>query len=87
MTAARRVVACVRILARDGRIPKPLRAAAAVGLLPLPGPIDEVILLLVALPLFVFYRQPMRDAWQRSSHAQPGADVSSGPPGGPPPAH
>jgi hypothetical protein len=61
-----RLVACVKLLARDSRIPKPLRAAAAVGLMPLPGPLDEVILLLVAIPLLVFYREPLRDAWQRT---------------------
>jgi hypothetical protein len=67
MTTARRLISCVRILAGDRRIPKPLRGAAALGLLPLPGPLDELILLLVALPMFVFYRQPMREAWAQAS--------------------
>lgn len=67
MSFLRRVVVSVRILARDQRIPKPLRAAAAVGLLPLPGPVDEVILLLVALPLLLFYRRPMREAWRQAA--------------------
>ena len=64
MKAIRRVIASVAILARDSRIPRSLRGAIAVGLLPLPGPFDEAILLLVAVPLLVFYRQPMREAWQ-----------------------
>jgi hypothetical protein len=67
VNALRRLIVCVKILARDRRIPKPLRAAAAVGLLPLPGPLDEAILLLVAVPLLVFYRQSMRDAWQNAA--------------------
>jgi hypothetical protein len=54
-------------LARDGRIPKPLRWIAGLALLPIPGPVDELILLLIAPILFVFYREPMRDAWQRSA--------------------
>ena len=32
-------------------------------LLPIPGPVDEAVLLLLAPILFVFYRQPMREAW------------------------
>lgn len=71
MNAVRRLIVCVTILARDHRIPKPLRGAVAVGLLPLPGPLDEAILLLVAVPLFVFYRQPLRDAWQHAASAGP----------------
>jgi hypothetical protein len=66
MSAVRRMVVCVTILARDRRIPRPLRGAAAVGLLPLPGPFDEAVLLLVAIPLLIFYRQPMREAWQQA---------------------
>lgn len=53
-------------LARDQRVPKPLRWIAGVALLPIPGPVDEVVLLLIAPILFAFYREPMRDAWQRS---------------------
>ena len=59
----RRLVRAVKILARDGRIPRPLRGFAALGLLPVPGPFDEAVLVLVGAILFVFYREPMRDAW------------------------
>jgi hypothetical protein len=59
----RRVIRAVRIAATDSRIPKPLRGLAAVGLLPIPGPFDEALLLLVALPLVVFYRRPLAEAW------------------------
>jgi hypothetical protein len=63
--AIERTVGAVRILARDQRIPKPLRWLAAVALLPIPGPFDEAVLLLVAVPLLIFYREPMREAWRK----------------------
>jgi hypothetical protein len=53
----------MRTLARDERIPKPLRLVAGIGLLPIPGPVDEVVLVLVAPAFLAFYRQPMREAW------------------------
>jgi hypothetical protein len=59
-----RTVRAVRVLARDTRIPKPLRWVAGIGLLPIPGPFDEAVLILIA-PLFLaFYREPMREAWR-----------------------
>ena len=59
-----RTIRAVRILARDGRIPRPLRGAAAFRLLPLPGPFDEAALLLVGLLLWVFYRKRLSEAWR-----------------------
>ena len=64
-----RTVRAVALLARDARIPRPLRAIAAVGLLPLPGPLDEVTLILVAPVFLIFYRDPMRDAWALAARA------------------
>jgi hypothetical protein len=64
--AVRRLVAAVRILARDGRIPKPLRGLAAFGLLPIPGPVDEAAPLVVGVLLAAFYREPLREAWNRA---------------------
>ncbi len=64
---ARRLLHAVKILARDGRIPRPLRWLAALGLLPVPGPFDEGVVLVVGLLLFVFYRDPLREAWQQAA--------------------
>lgn len=58
-----RTLRAVRILARDRRIPRPIRWVCGIGLLPIPGPVDEVILLLVAPLLLLFYRGHMREAW------------------------
>jgi hypothetical protein len=64
-----RTIKAIRFIATDTRIPRPVRVIAGVGLLPIPGPVDEVVLLLVAPVLFTFYRLPMREAWQRANGA------------------
>lgn len=56
----------MRIVVQHRGIPRPIRWLAAVGLLPMPGPFDEAVLLLVAAILFVFYRPQLREAWERS---------------------
>ena len=61
----------MRLLAKDDRLPKPLRWVAAIGLLPIPGPVDEVVLLLVAPIFLIFYREPMRDAWANALTQRP----------------
>jgi len=58
-----RAIRATKLVARDGRIPKPLRWLAAFALLPIPGPVDEAVLVLLALILFVFHRPTMREAW------------------------
>jgi hypothetical protein len=59
----KRTARAVRIVLGHGGIPRPIRWLAAFGLLPIPGPFDEAVLLLVALLLYVFYRQELRQAW------------------------
>ena len=61
-----RTVRAVRIAATDSRIPRVLRWLAALGLAPIPGPVDEVVLVIVAVPLALFYRGPLREAWERA---------------------
>jgi hypothetical protein len=61
-----RLIRAVQILLRDGRIPRPLRWLTAFAVLPIPGPVDELVLLIVAPWLFVFRREPLRDAWRRA---------------------
>jgi hypothetical protein len=65
----RRTGRAVRIVLRDGGIPRPLRWLAALGLAPVPGPFDEAVLLLVALILFVFYRERLARAWRDAKPA------------------
>ena len=59
-------VRATRLLATDRRIPRSLRGLVALGALPIPGPLDEGLLLLAAGILYTFYRQPMREAWQKA---------------------
>jgi hypothetical protein len=68
-----RTIRAMKVLARDERIPKPLRAIAAIGLLPIPGPVDEAILILIAPIFLLLYRTPMREAWTAAAQAQPKA--------------
>jgi hypothetical protein len=65
-TFATRSIRATKLIVRDGRIPRPLRWLAGLALLPVPGPFDEAVLLLIAPILFLFYRDPMRDAWQKA---------------------
>jgi hypothetical protein len=62
----RRLIRAVKILAGDGRIPWPLRGLAAIGLLPVPGPFDEAVLVVVGAILYGFYREPLREAWRQA---------------------
>jgi hypothetical protein len=57
----------VKVLARDQKIPRPLRWLLAIGLLPVPGPFDEAVLLIVAGLLFTFYRDRMSEAWRATA--------------------
>jgi len=65
----RRTARAVKLLARDGRIPRPLRGAAAFGLLPLPGPFDEAVLLVVAAVFWLVYRERLSEAWRRAAYS------------------
>jgi hypothetical protein len=64
MAFFRRTVRAVRLLARDGSLPRWVRALAAIGLAPIPGPFDEAVLLIVAAILWLAYRERLRIAWR-----------------------
>jgi hypothetical protein len=68
MTSIRRVVRAVRLLARDDGLPRWLRGLAALGLAPVPGPFDELVLLVVAAILWLGYRERLRAAWRKSAY-------------------
>jgi hypothetical protein len=63
----KRIARAVRLLARDGELPRWLRGLAAVGLAPLPGPFDELVLLAVAAILWLGYRERLRAAWRAAA--------------------
>ncbi|HYY34092.1 MAG TPA: hypothetical protein VE693_11025 [Gaiellaceae bacterium] len=69
MRGAKRAIRAVRILARDNRIPRPLRWLVVLGVAPVPGPFDEAVLLIAASLLFTFYREQMREAWREAGSA------------------
>jgi len=63
-----RLIRATKTLAGDDRIPKPLRWVAGIALLPIPGPVDEIVLVLIA-PAFLLYRKPLREAWGGAAKA------------------
>lgn len=67
MSFLRRVFRAAKLVARDPRIPRPVRWLAALGLLPVPGPFDEAVLVVVAALLIAFKRDVLREAWQATS--------------------
>jgi len=60
MAQFRAVVRALRRLATDDRLPRPVRWLLVFGLLPIPGPVDEVALVLAAL-LLLCYRRRVRE--------------------------
>jgi hypothetical protein len=70
MTRLKRIARAVRLLARDGGLPRWLRGLAAIGLAPIPGPFDEVVLLVVAAILWVGYRERLRAAWHAARSSE-----------------
>jgi hypothetical protein len=62
-----RAARAVRILVKDGDIPRWLRGLAVLGLAPVPGPFDEIVLVLVAGILWLGYRERLRAAWHAAA--------------------
>ena len=67
MAFVKRAARVVRLLIRDGGLPRWLRGLAAIGVAPIPGPFDEVVLLVVAAVLWIGYRDRLRTAWRDSA--------------------
>ena len=70
MQRVKRTVRTVRLLARDGVLPRWLRGLTAIGLAPIPGPFDEVVLLVVAAILWLGYRERLRAAWHDAGSSE-----------------
>jgi hypothetical protein len=68
MQFIRRLVRAVKLVIRDARLPRWLRGLAVVGLAPVPGPFDEIVLLVVGAILWLGYRERLRAAWQQSAN-------------------
>lgn len=66
----------MKLVVRDGRIPRPLRWGGTLGLLPVPGPFDEAVLLLVGAILWLFYRDQLSEAWQSAKRPHLAAPAS-----------
>lgn len=49
-----------KALARDPELPRWLRAMLVFGLLPIPGPVDDVVAGAAAIIIVVFYRHRIR---------------------------
>ena len=60
----KRTARAVRIVVGHKGIPRWIRWLAGFALLPIPGPFDEAVLLVVAAILFLFYRAELRQAWR-----------------------
>jgi len=58
-----RVVKAGRGLATDRRLPRWLRALIWFGVLPIPGPVDNVVLVLAVAVVWVWFRPVLVDAW------------------------
>lgn len=63
----KRLLGLARLLARDPRIPRPVRALIVVGLLPVPGPFDEVVLVGSLVLLLAIRPGLIRALWRESA--------------------
>jgi hypothetical protein len=63
----KRLLKLVKLLARDPRVPRPVRALILVGLLPVPGPFDEIVLVGAVTLLLVIRPGLIRALWRESA--------------------
>ena len=69
----RSLLRLLRALARDPRIPRPLRWLLLIGLLPIPGPVDEAVGLVALGLIALFYRPVLREVRSRLAQGDRGA--------------
>jgi hypothetical protein len=60
-----RLIRALRLVLRDERIPRWIRWLGGAALLPIPGPVDEAVLIAL-LPVLLVYRDPIKDAWRQA---------------------
>lgn len=65
MRRLRILVGAVGALARDPRVPRPLRWLSVMGLLPVPGPFDEAVALIALGLIAAFWRPALQDVRAR----------------------
>lgn len=53
-------------LARDERLPRKYKVALAIGLLPILGPLDELLLVCVGVAVAVRYRPLFVEHWRKA---------------------
>jgi len=74
----RRLLKALQALARDPRIPRPVRWVLVLSLLPVPGPFDEMVGLLALGLIAVFWRPVLRDVLRQQPDEVRSASRRSG---------
>lgn len=67
MLTVKKVIRTGKRLLSSKKLPKPLVAVLAIGLMPIPGPVDEVFAVVGFLIAFLFYRSVVLEAWRLES--------------------
>jgi len=60
----KRLIRTTKELIKEDKLPRWLKIMAAFGIAPIPGPVDEIILFLVAIILIIFYRTLVLTTWE-----------------------
>jgi hypothetical protein len=74
----KRLVTTVTALARDPRIPRPIRWLLALAFLPIPGPFDEAIGLIALGLIALFWRPVLNEIRQRAAETAASTEPSAG---------
>lgn len=74
-TRVKALLRTLKALARDPRIPRPVRWLLVLGLLPIPGPFDEAVALIALGLIATFWRPVLREvrAEQRAAEMDGGS--------------